>query len=127
LDTATDFGVPVRGRLTLGRAGEVIGRRAHPQTATSWNRLFEMLSGAFGAQRYHLAKDLRRIEQDKARVVAHFADDSTAAGDLLVGAAGCRSGGHSQLLPEARPQYAGYVAWRGLIDERAARAHLSAE
>jgi len=83
-----------------------------------WNRLFEMLAGAFGRERYHLGKDLLRVEQDEGGVTAWFADGSSQSGDLLVGADGFRSAVRAQLQPDAQPQYAGYVAWRGLADER---------
>jgi 2-polyprenyl-6-methoxyphenol hydroxylase-like FAD-dependent oxidoreductase len=37
--------------------------------------------------------------------------------DLLVAADGIRSAIRQQLWPEVQPEYAGYVAWRGLCDE----------
>jgi 2-polyprenyl-6-methoxyphenol hydroxylase-like FAD-dependent oxidoreductase len=117
LDTGRDFGVGVEGRLVLDIEGVEIGRHTCAQIATSWNRLFEMLSGALGPDAYHLGKDLLRVSQDGNGVVAHFADGTTAEGDVLVGADGFRSAVRAQLLPEAQPLYAGYVAWRGLIDE----------
>ena len=43
IDSSSNFGVPIERRVVLDRAGEVIAERACPQTATSWNRLFEML------------------------------------------------------------------------------------
>ena len=98
--------------------GEVIAERACPQTATSWNRLFEMLGAAFGGERYHLGKDLRCVEQTAEGITARFADGSAETADVLVGADGFRSGVRAQLLPQAQPLYAGYVAWRGLADER---------
>jgi hypothetical protein len=51
----------------------VIAQRACPQTATSWNRLFEMLGAAFGCEHYHLGKDLRHVEQTAEGITARFA------------------------------------------------------
>jgi 2-polyprenyl-6-methoxyphenol hydroxylase-like FAD-dependent oxidoreductase len=117
LDTARNFGVPVEGRLVLDGGGNIVARKAWPQIATSWNRLFEMLMGAIEPERYHLGKDLERVSQSGGIVSAHFTDGSSLSADLLVGADGFRSAVRSQLLPEAQPKYAGYVAWRGLADE----------
>ena len=47
-----------------------------------------------------------------------FADGSSAAYDLLVCADGISSHARAVLQPQARPAYAGYVAWRGTVDER---------
>ena len=127
LDTGRDFGVPIAGRLMLGRTGAVIGRRACPQIATSWNRVFQMLSGALGGAAYRLGADLERIAQDDEGVTAHFADGTSQRGDILVGADGFRSAVRGQLLAEVQPLYAGYVAWRGLLDERAAAPVLTEE
>lgn len=131
LDAERGLGVPIAERVLLDADGAVVARRPRPQVSTSWNRLFELLGGAFdaalGADAYRLGKDLVRVEQDNDRVVAHFSDATTAVGDLLVGADGLRSAVRAQYLPELRPSYAGYVAWRGLLDERAAVAALGEE
>ena len=118
IDSSSNFGVPIERRVVLDRAGEVIAERACPQTATSWNRLFEMLGAAFGGEHYHPGKDLRCVEQTAEGITARFADGSAETADVLVGADGFRSGVRAQLLPQAQPLYAGYVAWRGLADER---------
>jgi 2-polyprenyl-6-methoxyphenol hydroxylase-like FAD-dependent oxidoreductase len=127
LDTSRGFGVPVERRLTLGADGQVIAERRCTQTATSWNRLFELLAEAFGAEHYHLGKDLRRVEMTEAGVTACFSDGTSQSGDLLIGADGFRSTVRAQFLPETQPQYAGYVAWRGLADERVAAEALTQE
>jgi 2-polyprenyl-6-methoxyphenol hydroxylase-like FAD-dependent oxidoreductase len=118
-DPTRDLGIDVAGRRTLDQAGRVIGEYHRPQTLTSWDRVFRMLRERFPAQRYHLGKELRRLEQSGDAVVAHFADGSAAAADLVVGADGFRSTVRAQVLPEIKPVYAGYVAWRGLVAESA--------
>ena len=127
LDATREFGVPIGGRLMLDAAGRVIGRHACPQIATSWNRLFEMLGGALGGAAYMLGVDFVGATQDEAGVTAQFADGTSRRGDVLIGADGFRSAVRAQLKPEAEPLYAGYVAWRGLLDERAAVAVLGQE
>jgi 2-polyprenyl-6-methoxyphenol hydroxylase-like FAD-dependent oxidoreductase len=125
LDTCRDFGVAVEDRVMLDAAGAAIARRRRPQIATSWNRLFEMLGAALGDSPYRLGKDLVRVSHDQSRVVAHFADGTSADGDVLVGGDGLRSEVRAQYRKEIRPLYAGYVAWRGLLDERAAVSTLT--
>jgi 2-polyprenyl-6-methoxyphenol hydroxylase-like FAD-dependent oxidoreductase len=117
LHPGDDLGVSMEERRTLDRHGNVIGRLHCPQVATSWNRLFQMLRDAFPADRYHRGKELVAIEAAADRVTARFADGSSAQADLIVGADGLRSTVRQQFLPDVRPIYAGYVAWRGLVSE----------
>jgi 2-polyprenyl-6-methoxyphenol hydroxylase-like FAD-dependent oxidoreductase len=127
IDASRNFGVAIERRLVLDRAGGIAAQRTCPQTATSWNRLFEMLIGAFGAERYHLGKDLSGVSQTGDGVTARFVDGTSESGDVLIGADGFRSTVRAQLLPDAQPLYAGYVAWRGLADERTLASVLPPE
>lgn len=125
LDASREFGVPIAGRSALARDGSLIGEIPYPQISTSWNRLFQILRGAFGEGRYHLGKDLVAFDDDGAQVTARFSDGSVAEGDLLVGADGFRSAVRARLLPAVQPAYAGYVAWRGMIEEAVAAPLLT--
>ncbi len=113
------IGVEAVSRVTLDAAGNASGEEFPlRQILTAWGRMYRLLRDAYAAAgRYHFDKSLERIEQDDAGVTAVFTDGTRAAGDLLIGADGIRSTVRAQYLPEARPVYAGYVAWRGLIDE----------
>jgi len=69
------------------------------------------------ANRYVKGKSLKRVYQDASGVAAVFEDGTTETGDLLIGADGIRSTVRRQLAPDVTPIYAGYVAWRGLVEE----------
>ncbi len=119
LDPHHGFGIPVAERLTLAQDGSVAGRRDFPQTMTSWDRLFRMLRAALPSECYTKGADLCRIEQQAGAVRAYFANGRVTEGEVLVGADGFRSTVRDVLLGGIAPQYAGYVAWRGLVPEAA--------
>ena len=111
------IGVWVHTRICLDRSGRVTHEIATSQLQSSWARVYRLLKDAFPPADYRFGMTLERIEQDAGGVTAIFADGSRERGDLLVGADGVRSTVRELLLPEAQPRYAGYVAWRGLVDE----------
>jgi 2-polyprenyl-6-methoxyphenol hydroxylase-like FAD-dependent oxidoreductase len=112
------IGVRVRRRVALARDGSVAGIRDVPQVTTAWGRIYRLLKDVLPDERYHFGRDLARVENRADRVIATFADGAREEGDLLVAADGIRSTVRAQLAPDVQPQYAGYVAWRGLIEER---------
>jgi 2-polyprenyl-6-methoxyphenol hydroxylase-like FAD-dependent oxidoreductase len=114
-----DLGVEVMTRQLLDASGRQRSVLTCPQILTSWERVYRILRDAFPPEHYHRGKELRAFSQTGQSVTAHFADDGTEVGDLLVGADGLRSTVRQQCLPEIQPLYAGYVAWRALIPEQA--------
>jgi len=116
------IGVEVPVRITLDASGRVIGELALKQIMTSWGRLYALLKARFPGDAYHPGHSLERIQETPDGVIAHFANGLRAQGDLLVGADGIRSTVRAQFLPSVTPQYAGYVAWRGLVEESAISA-----
>jgi len=117
------IGCDTTSRATLDVAGRIIAGMPLHQTLTAWGRLYRLLKDVFPTGSYHYSRSFERLEQDAAGVTAYFSDGSSAHGDLLIGADGIRSVVRAQVAPMTRPQYVGYVAWRGLVDEGA----LSAE
>jgi 2-polyprenyl-6-methoxyphenol hydroxylase-like FAD-dependent oxidoreductase len=115
-------GVPVVGRIVLNRDGTVLGAHALPQLMMSWDRLYRLLRAAFPDERHHAGRAVEGFDQDERGVTVCFTDGASARADWLIGADGIRSTLRRQLLPDLEPAYAGYVAWRGLIEERAMSA-----
>lgn len=115
--TAAKVGVSVEGRRVFDLRGGIVGELSLPQVLTSWGKLYGILKEALPESCYHYGQNLVRIAQGEDRVTAEFSDGRTATGDLLVGADGTFSSVRLQFLPEAMPNYVGYIAWRGLVDE----------
>lgn len=114
-----ELGIAVRGRVTLDSQGAVLGELALPQVLTSWSRLYQLLRGMLDklpqvAYRQGIA--VQSLRQDADRVSVQTSAGSFE-GDLLVAADGLRSAVRQQLWPQVQPDYAGYVAWRGLCEE----------
>jgi 2-polyprenyl-6-methoxyphenol hydroxylase-like FAD-dependent oxidoreductase len=113
------IGVQVSTRICLDRNGRVIRSLTAPSLQSSWARVYHLLKDTLPPASYRFGMALERFEQDSAGVTAVFADGTRQRGDLLVGADGIRSTVREGLWAEAQPRYAGYVGWRGLVDERA--------
>ena len=111
------LGVPVTQRVTLGSDGQSLGEMELPQILTSWSRLYHMLKEAFPAERYLQGKTVKTVMQDTNTVEVRCEDGSQYKAELLIASDGIRSGVRSQVAPDIQPEYAGYIAWRGVCDE----------
>jgi 2-polyprenyl-6-methoxyphenol hydroxylase-like FAD-dependent oxidoreductase len=98
-----------------GTIGLEIPRGWHGST---WSTIYRPLRAAFPSALYHAGKVVERVEQDETSVTAIFADGGRERGDLLIGADGVYSTVRKQFLPEIAPIPAGYIAWRGILEER---------
>jgi 2-polyprenyl-6-methoxyphenol hydroxylase-like FAD-dependent oxidoreductase len=112
------MGIAIDNVIFLAKDGSTIEERPTVRLMSSWGRVHASLRERLPAGSYHLGKSLMRVEQDAGGVTAIFADGTRARGDLLIGADGGRSTVREQFLPGRQPDYAGYVAWRAMLDER---------
>jgi 2-polyprenyl-6-methoxyphenol hydroxylase-like FAD-dependent oxidoreductase len=111
------IGIAVKGRAVLARDGSIAAEIAMPQFCTSWARLYSLLSDAYPEERVRRGVALTRFEQDSEGVTAYLSDGTSLRGDVLVGADGVRSMVRRQMLPGVELDYAGYIGWRGMVDE----------
>ena len=117
VDADNALGIAIDTYLCLDRDGHITHRSRLPRIMSAWSRLYRPLRDALPAASYHAGRALERIDAERDGVTAIFADGSRASGDLLIGADGFRSTVRTQFLPDLRPAYAGYVAWRALAPE----------
>ena len=117
----SSLGVAVSKRVTLGSNGETIGEMPLQQILTSWSQLYHLLKENFPSERYLQGKQVKTVTQDANSVQLTCEDGSHYQAELLIASDGIRSTVRAQVAPNIQPQYAGYIAWRGVCDE----SHLS--
>ena len=117
LTTRGAISVESRERQYLNKAGGVDSSGASRQLMTSWGVLFNSLRRGFPNENYHPGFKLVNFAAADKQVKVRFENGREETGDLLVGGDGAWSAVRQKLLPEITPSYAGYVAWRGVVEE----------
>lgn len=120
-------GVPVGGRTAFAPDGSIVGELRMPQFCTSWGRLYSMLSAVFPEERMRYGAALAGFAEDLEGVTARFLDGSEIRADVLIGADGVRSTVRRQMFPDIDLISAGYIAWRGMVEEEALRPSTHAD
>jgi 2-polyprenyl-6-methoxyphenol hydroxylase-like FAD-dependent oxidoreductase len=111
-------GVASGDRVYLDGEDRIVEQLYMPQMQTSWSLLYRAMKNALPAHALHAGETFTEFHMDGEQIVAQFESGRSEKADLLIGADGIRSTLRQHLLPEIVPLYAGYVAWRGLVEER---------
>ncbi len=101
----------------LDRRANIEHQQRHTYLFSSWNTIYRTLAGALSADRHLLGREMTSFHGADEQVVVDFAGGARVSADLLVCADGIGSLARSTLLPDVRPRFAGYVAWRGVVAE----------
>jgi len=109
---------PARWVRYLDQSGLVAHEVPCRYRFTSWTALYRAFLGCFNRDRYHMGEEVVGFEQDAGGVTIHLAGGRRVRCDVLVCADGILSTARRILVPHATPQYAGYVGWRGTVEER---------
>ena len=110
--------VPVPTLHWLEPDGTVVYEDRRGWYTGSWQRVYRPLREAVPDAICHPGRALEHVELREGGVTAIFSDGARETADLLVAADGVYSTVRRQFLPAIEPRYAGYVAWRGVLEER---------
>ena len=111
------FGIPALERQILSSSGRAAYKYKNDTTFTSWNYIWQQLKDHFPEEKYFYGHELNKIEQIDRSAIAVFKNGATKQADLIIGADGYGSMVREHFLPTLAPEYAGYIAYRGLIPE----------
>ena len=108
---------PVSFMRYLDRTGAVAHEEETRFRFTSYYSLYRDLLDMLGSERYHHGHEMIGLAQDAGGVTVQLAGGEEARCDLLVCADGIQSTARRLLLPQLEHRYAGYVGWRGALEE----------
>lgn len=115
--------VPVTHRQFFSREG-----RSHHtlmrQQMISWGAIYTSLRDRLDSARYHDGQPVTALTPRPDGVDVHVGD-AVHSVDLAIIANGSASRHRSLVAPDSAPRYAGYVAYRGVIDETELPEELS--
>src|SRR6516165_8524799 len=109
--------IALPSRVWLETNGNVAAEVPTSGFAAAWAHVYQALRDALPGECCLFDRTLVHVEERADDVTAIFADGSSASGSLLIAADGIHSTVRRQFLPEIAPRYAGYVCWRGVVEE----------
>ena len=111
------LGTTAKSRVSLDINGEIINSYDYPQVYTSWQYLFSILREQISNDDYFMGDDCIKIEQNEDKAIAFFENGKKKETDLIIVANGIKSELRTYVDNKTYPQYAGYVGWRGVVNE----------
>ena len=111
------LGTTAKSRVSLDINGKIINSYHYPQVYTSWQYLFSILREQISNDDYFMGDDCIKIEQNEDKAIAFFENGKKKETDLIIVANGIKSELRTYVDNKAYPQYAGYVGWRGVVNE----------
>jgi 2,6-dihydroxypyridine 3-monooxygenase len=93
--------------------GRLISERPCGFRVNSYGALYRALLHCFGRERYHLGKSVTSFRDGGSEVTVFLSNGEVRTADLVVCADGINSTARKLMVPNASPEYAGYIAWRG--------------
>jgi 2-polyprenyl-6-methoxyphenol hydroxylase-like FAD-dependent oxidoreductase len=102
--------------LAHWRVAEMARELGAPALGIRRAKLLGALDSSLPQEVVRLGIECVGFSEDGGGVTARFADGSEERGDVLIGADGINSTIRAQLLGRAKPRYAGYALWFGIVE-----------
>lgn len=109
------IGIPARHLRYLDETGDITAEQDIEIRLLSYSTLYSELGAELKHTECLFGADVESFWQESDVVHVQTRDGRTFTGDILICADGVRSQARERLLPDVRPEYAGYVAWRGTV------------
>ncbi len=113
------IGVVAHERIYLDRQGNIAETVHTPQMQISWDYLYHTVASHIKGEGYVLGRRAVEVRDADRGAEVVFADGRSEFADLVIGADGLGSVVRRSLNAEDyQNEFAGYVAWRGLMPEQ---------
>jgi 2-polyprenyl-6-methoxyphenol hydroxylase-like FAD-dependent oxidoreductase len=112
------LGTKAKTRVSLDIKGNINSSYDYPQVYTSWQHLFSLLRNNIKNSKYFMNDDCIKIIQDNESTTALFSNGKKKKSDIIIIANGMKSVIRKYVDQNAIPQYAGYIGWRGVVNEK---------
>ena len=111
------LGITIDKRIVQDKDESIVAEKLYPQVMASWEWLFNLLFEALDPNEYVLGSNCISAENSENGARVYFEDGETIDADIAVFADGIHSEHRNLVDRTAQLEYAGYVAWRGIVEE----------
>lgn len=108
----------IRKNDHIERSSEPFWQQPIRGMALNWADVYQNLRKRISPEFYHTNTEVCRIEPMSGGYHLETTTGITYQADLVIAADGVDSIARTCLLPDVHPEYAGYIAWRGILDEQ---------
>jgi 2-polyprenyl-6-methoxyphenol hydroxylase-like FAD-dependent oxidoreductase len=111
--------VPTRLRRRIGLDGTTMIEEPEQLSFPSWDAVYRSLCATLPLQQITYGQSVVGFAEQENGIEVLCEDGSHHFADVLLAADGGGSQLRAMLFPDHTPKFAGYIAWRGIVDESA--------
>jgi 2-polyprenyl-6-methoxyphenol hydroxylase-like FAD-dependent oxidoreductase len=111
--------VPTVLRRRIDIDGATISKEPEKLPFSSWDTVYRSLCAMLPRNKITYGREVTGFSEHSDGIDVHFDGGESLSADILIAADGGGSRTRAKLFPEHASRFAGYVAWRGIVDESA--------